>query len=122
MGASLKILLCFLGMTIQASEISLMLSPAEEAALAQAQDQARTHKEAKNSDTLRLNGIIYTDPTSWTIWINGRPIKAGETVETLRILKVTPDFVDMIWSPAPNQHHQICLKPNEEFQNINSHP
>lgn len=116
MDASLKIPLCFLGAVIQASEISLMLSPAEEAALTQAQDQAR----AKNANTLRLNGIIYTDPTSWTIWINGRPIKAGETVETLRILKVTPDSVDMIWSPTPDQHHQISLKPNEEFQDTNS--
>ena len=118
MGASLKIPLCFLGAAIQASEISLMLSPTEEAALTQAQDQNRT----KNANTLRLNGIIYTGPTSWTIWLNGRPIKAGEAVETLRILKVTPDSVDMIWNPTLDQQHQICLKPNEEFQNINSYP
>jgi len=93
-----------------------MLSSTEEAALAQA--QARAQKETRSSNTLRLDGIIYTDPASWTIWVNSRPIKAGETVETFHILKVTPDFVEMIWSPKPNQRHQVCLKPNEEFQDI----
>lgn len=116
MGSSIKIPLCFLWTAAQASEMSLMLSPTEEAALTQAQEQARTGKEAKNPNRLRLNGIIYSHPTSWTIWINSRPIKTGEMIEALQILKVTPDSVEMIWSPKPDQHHQICLKPNEVFQ------
>jgi len=122
MGSSLKISLCLVSATIHASDISLMLSPAEEAALTRAQAQARTNTDAKNSTMLRLNGIIYTHPTSWTIWINGRPIKAGEAIDTLQILKVTPDSVELIWSPKPGQHHQICLKPNEVFQNTNTLP
>ncbi len=122
MDSSLKISLCFLWVTTYASDVTLMLSPTEEAALTRAQDQARTNKDTKNSNMLRLNGIIYTHPTSWTIWINGRPIKAGEAVETLQILKVTPDSVEVIWSPKPDQHHQICLKPNEVFQSTKALP
>lgn len=118
MGSSVRILLGFLGTAIQASDMSLMLSPTEEAALTQAQDQARTG----NPNCLRLNGIIYSHPTSWTIWINGRPIKAGETAEGFHILKVTPDAVEMIWSPKPDQHHQICLKPNEVFDGTTDLP
>ena len=112
MGSSIKIPLYLLWAATHASEMSLMLSSTEEAALIQAQDRART----SNPNGLRLNGIIYSHPTSWTIWINGRPIKAGEVVETFNILKVTPDSVEMIWAPKPDQHHQIFLKPNEVFQ------
>lgn len=115
MGSSLKIPVCFLWTTIQASNMSLMLSPTEEAALTKAQDQARTG----NPHCLRLNGIVYSHPTSWTIWINGHPIKAGEVVEGFHILKVTPDAVEMIWSPKPDQHHQIYLKLNEVFEDTN---
>jgi hypothetical protein len=117
MGSSLKISLFLLWTVTHASPMSLMLSPVEEAALAHAQDQARINKGTKNANILRLNGIIYTHPTSWTIWINGRPIKAGEVVEALQILKVTSDSVELIWTPKPDQHHHICLKPNEVFQN-----
>lgn len=116
MDSSLKIPLFLFWTTAQASDMSLMLSPTEESALTHAQELAQTSKKNKNSNTLHLNGIIYTHQTSWTIWINGRPIKAGEVVETLQILKVTPDSVELIWSPQPDQHHQICLKPNEVFQ------
>ncbi|MGV8949121.1 MAG: hypothetical protein ACOH2E_07165 [Candidatus Paracaedibacter sp.] len=122
MGSSLKISLCLLWVTTRASAMSLMLSPVEEAALIHAQDQARTNKGSKNSNILRLNGIIYTHPTSWTIWINGCSIKAGEVVEALQILKVTSDSVELIWNPKADLHHHICLKPNEVFQNTDIHP
>jgi hypothetical protein len=122
MDSPLKFLLCLLLTATHASDMSLMLSSIEEAALTHAQEQARTSKEIKNSNTVRLNGIIYTHPTSWTVWINGRPIKAGKVVETLQILKVTPDSVEMIWRPRPGQHHQICLKPNEVFHGTEAVP
>ena len=122
MGSSLKISLCFLCTATCISAMSLMLSPIEEAALTHAQDQAQAKRKSKNSNTLRLNGIIYTHPTSWTIWINGHPIKAGEVVEAFQILKVTSDSVELIWNPKPDQHHHICLKPNEVFQTTGTPP
>lgn len=122
MDSSLKFFLCLLWTATHASDMSLMLSPIEEAALTHAQEQARTSKEIKKSNILHLNGIIYTHPTSWTVWINGRPIKAGEVVEALQILKVTPDSVEMIWRARSGQHHQICLKPNEVFQGTEAVP
>lgn len=98
------------------SGISLMLSPSEEAALMRAQDKARKGNEAKSPTSLRLNGIIYYEEKSWIIWLNGLAIKPGEGGDTIRILKVTPEGVEVIWTPEPDQHYQVCLKPNEVFQ------
>lgn len=120
----MKILIfCIIVCVTYASDLCLMLSPEEEAALTHAQDRARKGGgQTKNFSTLRLDGIIYIHQKSWTIWLNGRAIKAGESVDTLRILNVTPESVEVIWSPKPDQHHQISLKPNEVFQNTNAFP
>lgn len=97
------------------NDICLMLSPSEKIAVFQARAQAYREAEAHNSRMLCLNGIIYTDKNSWTIWINGRSIKPGEYVDGIRILTVTPDSVTLLWTPQPHQQHQIVLKPNQIF-------
>ncbi|MCE3230551.1 MAG: hypothetical protein K0R76_977 [Alphaproteobacteria bacterium] len=120
----MKVLIfCFLWGATCASDLCLMLSPAEEAALAHAEDHARKNGgRAKNPGTLRLDGIIYSHEKSWTIWLNGRSIKAGEPTDMLRILNVTPSYVEIVWNPKPDQRHQICLKPNEVFQQTDTFP
>jgi hypothetical protein len=106
-----------------ASDLCVMLSPTEEAALALAEDQAQKNGgQTQNPGTLRLDGIIYSHQKSWTIWLNGRSIKAGEPTEMLRILNVTPSYVEMVWNPKTDQRHQICLKPNEVFQQADHSP
>ena len=116
----MKILIfCFMGFVTYASDLCVMLSPVEEGALIRAQERAC---QVKDSATLRLDGIIYTHQESWTIWLNGRSIKAGESVDTLHILKVTPESVEVIWNPKLGQRHQISLKPNEIFHNISALP
>lgn len=104
----------FLGKT-WSSDICLMLSPSEKLAVSQARVQAHREAEAHNSKLLCLNGIIYTDEGSWTIWINGRSLKPGEYVDGIRILNVTPDSVEVLWTPKPQQQHQIVLRPNQIF-------
>jgi hypothetical protein len=100
-----------------------MLSPQEEVAITRAQKQAgKQSGYTKSPTSLRLDGIIYSHPKAWAIWLNGRSIKAGESVESIRILKVTPQSVDLVWSPKPDQHHRICLKLNDVFQSTNSFP
>lgn len=100
-----------------ASDLCLMLSPEEESALTRAQEQASKIGHTKEPPpVLRLDGIIYSHPKSWTIWLNGRSIKAGESIDALRILNVTPESVDIVWNPKPDQQHQIRLRPNEIFQ------
>ena len=101
-----------------------MLSASEEAALMRAQEQARKGNSGLpiNSIKLRLDGIIYTNQKSWTIWLNGRSIKPGQKVDALRILSVTPESVELIWCPRPGETHQICLRPNEVFQTSNTLP
>jgi len=100
------------------AELSIMLSASEEAAIIRAQEQARTGNKGPGptSGSLRLDGIIYSHQNSWTVWLNGHVIKPGQKIETIRIVKVTPDTVDLIWSPNPGEYHQISLKPNEVFQ------
>lgn len=108
---------CLFGAFIYASELSIMLSPVEEDALLRAQKQAGNNKKGyvQRDELLRLDGIIYNHQTSWTIWLNGRSIKPGQKVENLRIIKVTPYKVDLIWNPSPGAFHQVCLKPSESY-------
>lgn len=115
----MKIILLYIGLlscATHACDICIMLSQAEQAAIKTALENAKGEKQANKQNSVRLDGIIYSDKDSWTIWINGSPIKSGESFDDLRILNVTPDSVEIIWSPNPDQHHQICLKPNETFQ------
>lgn len=124
MDSSIKALIfCLASSSIEASDLCLMLSPQEEAAITRAQKQTGNRSGyAKSPTSLRLDGIIYSHPKSWAIWLNGRSIKAGESVESIRILKVTPESIDIIWSPKPDQHHRIFLKLNGVFQIANSFP
>jgi hypothetical protein len=116
--------LWFMCCASNSSDLCLMLSTAEESALLRAQEQARkSHNELpKNPIKLRLDGIIYSNHKSWTIWLNGRSIKPGQKVDALRILAVTPESVQLIWCPKPGETHQICLRPNEIFQTSNTLP
>lgn len=120
MDSSIKcFLLCFVSFATYGSDISLMLSPAEEGALTRAQEQShkKGDKDVKNSEKLRLDGIIFSHQNSWTIWLNGRSIKQGQKIDTLRIVMVTPDTVDLVWCPKPGgESYEISLKPNEVFQ------
>ena len=117
-----KLILLMMCSTVQASDLCLMLSPVEEAAISRAQEKAQGigSGQTQKQISMRLDGIIYTHEKSWTIWINGRAIKSGQKVEGLRILKVTPDFIEAIWSPKPDEHYEIFLKPNEVFSQSNS--
>lgn len=120
----MKMLLFFLiCRAIQASDLCLMLNPEEEAALAHAEEQARKGgTQSKNPHALRLDGIIYSHPKSWTIWINGRSIKAGDSMDTLRILHVTPESVEGVWTPSAGQNYPFSLKPNEVFDGGKAFP
>ena len=125
MDSSLRVLiLWFVCCACNGSDLCLMLSASEEAALMRAQEQARKGNSGLpiNSIKLRLDGIIYTNQKSWTIWLNGRSIKPGQKVDALRILSVTPESVELIWCPRPGETHQICLRPNEVFQTSNTLP
>ena len=124
MDSSIKVFIFYFACGVaNASDLCVMLSPTEEAALIRAQEQGRKRGgQAKNLRTLRLDGIIYTHQKSWTIWLNGRSIKAGEFVDAFRILNVTPESVEVIWIPKADQRHQLCLKPNEVFQTTNTLP
>jgi hypothetical protein len=105
-------------MSLRGQALSILFSPEENAAIARALD---THKKSKISYKLCLNGIIYTNQKSWTIWLNGQLIKTGQSLETLRLLKVrivkvTPESVEVLWTPKPNHSHHVCLKLNETVQ------
>ena len=105
-----------------ASDLCIMLSSTEEEAIKTALEQAQNRGQIKGGTQIRLDGIIYTNPSSWTIWLNGRAVKAGESSPTFHILNVTPNSVELIWSPKPDQRHQVCLKINEAFQIATSTP
>lgn len=101
-----------------ATDFSLMLSAVEEDALniAQKRAQSAINKQVTDPTSLRLDGIVYNHQKSWTIWINGELIRPGLKYNTIRIIKVTSEMVELIWNPSPEVSHQVCLRPNEVFQ------
>lgn len=109
---------CLICGAAYASGLSLMLTPDEESALVQAEERSKkgAGESGQIPHALRLDGIIYSHPESWTIWLNGRPIKAGESIDSLHILSVTPESVEIVWCPKPGQRHEILLRPNDTFQ------
>lgn len=125
MDSSMKVLIfCLMACVVNASDLCIMLSSTEQEALTRAQEQAQMGERGHGTNpvNLRLDGIIYTDQKSWTIWLNGRSIKSGQRIDALRIVKVTPESVELIWCPKPGEHHQISLRPNEVFQTSNAIP
>jgi len=109
---------CLICCAAIASDLSLMLTPEEESALTQAEEKASKNADAikQAPHALRLDGIIYNHSKSWTIWLNGRPIKAGESINRLHILNVTPESVEIVWCPKPDQRYRILLRPCDIFQ------
>lgn len=119
MDTSLRVLIFWLmACIVNASDLCIMLSSTEEAALIRAQEQAKMGERGQGANpiNLRLDGIIYTDQNSWTIWLNGRTIKPGQKIDALRIVKVTPESVELMWYPKRGEHHQISLRLNEAYQ------
>ncbi|MBM3468806.1 MAG: hypothetical protein FJX71_05185 [Alphaproteobacteria bacterium] len=117
MDTLLKIIITsFVCFVAYGSDICLMLSPTDEVALKEAYKEAQNFLKTTNLNTLHLGGIIYHNQDSWTVWVNGQPLQAGHRYDSFRVLKVTPDFVEMIWIPKANDLHQILLRPNEVYR------
>jgi hypothetical protein len=99
----------------RAADICLLLSPFEEAAIRQALDKRNLPKKHLPPSSLRLNGIIFNNETFWTIWLNDQAISYGENVKDFRIIRVTDQNVELLWTVDDETHHQIILRAGETF-------
>ncbi len=46
-----------------------------------------------------LNSVLFYEDANWTIWLNNRRIRHGRRLNTLNVVRVEEDFVDLLWEP-----------------------
>lgn len=47
-----------------------------------------------------LTSIVFVSPDDWTFWLNDKRMRAGEKMTGLKVEKITPEYVDLIWEPT----------------------
>lgn len=79
---------------------SMMLSPAELAAIGVVSDNEKSQELASmaeaNNAKIRLDGIIFHGEKDWCVWLNGQRFSCGQNPSNYKIVKVCPDCVEMI--------------------------
>lgn len=69
-----------------------------------------------SSDRIQLNSILYLSPSTWRIWVNGKPFQNSKNLHALR---VTPDFAQfMLLQSEDVPGITFTLYPNQTL-NIN---
>lgn len=57
--------------------------------------------EALDVRDLRLDAILFVSLQQWTVWLNGEPVTPDATPQGIRIARVTPQLVEIVWQPDP---------------------
>lgn len=63
---------------------------------------------------LHLSGIVWAGPGDWTVWLNGRAVRPGETAALYSITQVDARRVvlDVAWGESTKV---VQLEPNQTF-------
>ena len=81
-------------------------------------DRHKKHLEEmlKNGQALKCDGILYNNPTDWTLWMNGQRIfaKCPTALKSWIIQKVTAQEVRGVFKVGP-QSYSLLLKPGQSF-------
>lgn len=79
------------------------------------QEPSSTHTQMSvKPETLSLGGIIYTDETHWTLWVNGKIIhpETAHTLDGCSIEKVTAEEVTFSLSTSERgERETMVLRP-----------
>lgn len=108
---SLLGLLLFIGKALAAP---MMLSSAElEAigAIPESSDSAQLDTlERGGGAKPRLDGIVYYQEDNWCVWLNGQRFSPGQQPAKYKIIKVSPDKVEIISTDDINEAQPITLR------------
>ncbi|HQS31393.1 MAG: hypothetical protein B7Y03_00310 [Polaromonas sp. 24-62-144] len=66
---------------------------------------------------LYLSAILYVGPQNWVIWVNGRPLRAGDQHGALRVLKVSAAQVQLTVENGEGEARTpvITLRPMQAY-------
>lgn len=101
--------------TKPAETFTLMLSDAEEKLIS----TALAHDKRINEDVTicyYLGGIVFTTPTSWTLWLNDKAYTNDSDISDFKILNVTKDGLN-IKSKTTKGKHGVSMKMDQTFCN-----
>ncbi len=79
------------------------------------EENARERSNAIEGATLYLSTILYTSPTEWTIWVNGKPISPGQDFQEFEIVDIGPRFVELRVPLSAQGMRPVRLEPNQTF-------
>lgn len=65
--------------------------------------------------TLYLSTILYTSPTDWTIWLNGKPIGPHHEFEDISVTDIGPRYVELLVPLSAQGMSPVRLSPNQTF-------
>ena len=63
---------------------------------------------------LFLGGILYTNPQTWVVWLNGQRFYPKSTHKEVTILTVTATSINLLWR-TEGQTHKIKLLTNQTY-------
>lgn len=70
----------------------------------------------KGPREIRLGGISYSGPRSWTVWLNGGRITPDAIPREVIDIKVAGDFIELKWFDAyTNLIFPVRLRPHQRF-------
>ena len=74
-------------------------------------------RKAGASSDIHLGAVLYYGPDDWTVWLQNERWTPATSHNDLRIVKVAPGAVDLIWTPATDPApHAISLQPYQTFR------
>lgn len=79
------------------------------------EDGEEREDDAVENATLYVSTILYMGPDSWTVWINGKPIAAGQEIKSFEITAVDPTSVELLVPLSAQGMRPIRLSPNQTF-------
>jgi hypothetical protein len=65
--------------------------------------------------SLYLSTIVYSGPTEWTIWVNGKPITPNQELLEFKITDIGPRFVELLVPLSAQGMRPVRLEPNQTF-------
>ena len=75
----------------------------------------RDDSQAIENAKLYLSTILYYGPNDWTIWVNGKPITAGQEFQAFQITDIKPSYVELTVPLSAQGMRPVRLSPNQTY-------
>jgi hypothetical protein len=94
---------------------SLFFTPKEVEKIAALPTGNAPHEDL--SPDIHLGAVLYYGPDDWSVWLQGTRWTPGTEHPGLRIIGVSPNRVEMLWTPAAGAPERpVTLRPYQTYQ------